>query len=138
MHSRFEGARVLIVRAPGGEFRVHLVEGCGLRFLGLMRVPADEVEPLLFPRCRSVHMYWMRTAIDVVWLDLELDGEEGTGRVLGVEAELARRKTASAPAGLDPEVRERVAALELRPGDAARLGIAEGSSVVWRKRPSRR
>ena len=46
-----------------------------LRGLAFRRRPP--AEPLLIPRCRSVHTFGMRFALDLVWLD----GEGRTVRV---------------------------------------------------------
>jgi len=127
MHSRFDAARSVTVFAPGGQAIAYLAESFGLRFLGLMRVPAEDVEPLLFPRCRSLHMYWMRTPIDVVWLDLDLDA--GRARVLGIVENLPKRHGATAPKAADSGQRSRIAALELAPGEAARLRFSDGLDI---------
>ena len=50
-----------------------------LRLLGLaLRGRPPPARGLLIPRCRSVHTFGMRFALDLVWLDRD-------GRVLGVE-----------------------------------------------------
>lgn len=127
MHPRFAGAKRVTMKAPAGDATAYLADSFGLRFLGLMRVSAGEVEPLLFPRCRSLHMYWMKTPIDLVWLDLDLDA--GLASVLGVVEGLPRRKGATAPKAADSAQKRRIAALELAPGEAARLGLAEGLDI---------
>jgi uncharacterized membrane protein (UPF0127 family) len=38
------------------------------RLLGLARLAEPPPEPLLLPRCRSVHTYGMRFALDLLWL----------------------------------------------------------------------
>ena len=69
---------------PGGlrlaTARSHWERGRGLMLL-------DELPPgraLRIPRCSSVHTFWMRFPIDLVWLD-------GGGRVLRVDSGLRRR-----------------------------------------------
>lgn len=58
------------------------------RFLGLMgqrQVPAGSL--MTFPRCSSIHMFWMRVPIDVLWLARPEEG--GRARVLAVTHWLA-------------------------------------------------
>jgi uncharacterized protein len=50
----------------------------GLAFRG-------EGGPLLIPRCRSVHTFGMRFALDLVWLD-------GSGRVVRVDRDVPPRR----------------------------------------------
>jgi uncharacterized membrane protein (UPF0127 family) len=56
-------------RLPGGlrlaVARSRRARLCGLAFLG--ELPADRA--LLLERCRSVHTFGMRFAVDLVWLD---------------------------------------------------------------------
>jgi len=127
MHPRFERARTAELRCPGGTIEVGLAEGFGLRLIGLMRLEADEMEPLLFPRCRSIHTYAMKAAIDVVWLTVEGD----QARVLEVVESLGPGRHASAPRGA---ARRIAAALELLPGDAERLGLTAGIECRIKRR----
>jgi uncharacterized membrane protein (UPF0127 family) len=117
------GAETVTIDCPAGRVEAHVAGGVRLRFLGLMGLDAEEVRPLLFPRCRSIHTWFMRTPIDLVWLEL-CDDE---AKVLSVAPELPRRRTASAPKGAQ---RKRVAALELSPGAATALGIRSGSTLA--------
>ena len=67
--------------APVG---VHVARGFFDRLRGLMGV--EDVEPstlMVFGACSSIHTMWMRTPIDVAWLD-EPD-ESGSMRVLRVD-----------------------------------------------------
>ena len=123
MHERFRRARTVALRWPGRELEVVLAEGFRLRLMGLARLEADEIEPLLFECCRSIHTHGMRTAIDVVWL--EADG--GGVKVFDVAKALEPGRRAKAPTGDGP--RRGVAALELAAGDAERLNLVEGSIV---------
>ena len=126
MHRRFEGAATATLGCPGGTIHVVLAESIRLRFLGLMRLDGDEVEPLLFPRCRSIHTFGMKSQIDLVWL--ALDGERG--RVLQVVEGLEPRGHARGPrAGAE---RRTIAALELAAGEAERLGLRAGGLVALR------
>ena len=131
MHRRFRGASAVELRCPGGTIRVVLAEAYGLRLLGLMRLQPDEIEPLLFLRCRSVHTHGMRTPIDLVWL--AVNGEQG--RVLGVEEDLKPGRHARAPRGT---ARRSIAALELPSGETARLSLAPraGLSLSYGSLPS--
>jgi uncharacterized membrane protein (UPF0127 family) len=81
--------------------------------------------PLLLPRCRSVHTFGMRAAIDVVWLTLGIDGR---ATVLGATACVPPRSTRSAPRGISVR-RATIAALELPAGAAARLGLSPGAHL---------
>ena len=121
MHQRFERAKTAEFRCPGGSIEAVVAEGYRLRLLGLMRIAADEIEPLLFERCRSIHMHGMKTAIDLVWLEIDDD----VARVLGVVEALEPGRHARAPRGAS----RRCAALELSPGEAERLGFAPGVSL---------
>jgi uncharacterized protein len=74
----------------------------------------DAGEGLLLKPCGSVHMFFMRFAIDVVFLDRELT-------VVGVVPELRPWRTAGR--------RGAKAALELPAGEAARRGIELGQKL---------
>ena len=64
---------------PGG-ISLKVAAGPRARLLGLMGLPAMARDhALLLPRCRSIHTFGMRFAIDLVWLD-------ETGRVLRQDA----------------------------------------------------
>lgn len=54
----------------------------GVGLMGLRELPPGRA--LLIPRCSSVHTFWMRFPIDLVWLD-------SNGAVLRVEAAVRRR-----------------------------------------------
>jgi len=136
MHPRFEGARRVRAMAADGSVELILAESHKLRLLGLTRLAADDAEPLLFPRCRSIHMYWMRTPIDLAWVDLDLDARRL--EILALVPGLGPRERASAPTLDDFDVRKRVAALELAPGQAEALGLAEGDRLDVRVVPDYR
>jgi uncharacterized protein len=76
-----------------------------LRGLALRRRPPDGAA-LLIPRCRSVHTFGMRFAIDLVWLDAE-------GRVLAVHERV--------PPGRFRWHRGAVAVVEVAAGDSGRI-----------------
>jgi uncharacterized membrane protein (UPF0127 family) len=121
---------------PSGEVEVLLAEGFRLRLLGLMRLGAEELEPLLFESCRSIHTFGMSCALDVVWLAIE----GNRGRVVEVVEALEPRRHASAPRAVAAPpgalarraavARRAIAALELPPGEARRLGIATPTAEV--------
>jgi uncharacterized protein len=70
---------------PGG-LRLATARTHRQRVVGLMRM--DELPPgraLRIPRCSSVHTFWMRFPLDLVWLDRD-------GAVLRVDEDVARRR----------------------------------------------
>jgi uncharacterized membrane protein (UPF0127 family) len=75
-----------------------------LRGLALRRRPPEHA--LLIPRCRSVHTFGMRFALDLVWLDAE-------GRVLAVDE--------AVPPGRVRGRREAVAVVEVAAGNSGRI-----------------
>ncbi|UGS38279.1 DUF192 domain-containing protein [Capillimicrobium parvum] len=77
-------ARVL----PGG-LRVYTARTPRSRTLGLAWLPSmDPAAALHFPRCRSVHTFGMRFALDLVWLD-------AAGAVLRVDRDVPPRRLRS-------------------------------------------
>ena len=92
MHRRFEGAPTAELRCPGGSVKAVVAKGFRLRLLGLMRIPAGEAMPLLFARCRSIHMHGMKTAIDLVWLDDRRRRGSRARRCRGAQAGPARSR----------------------------------------------
>ena len=117
---RFRGATRAVVRSGDASIEAVVAERFGLRLRGLAGLAPGDVVPLLFPRCRSLHTFGMRTEIDVVWLDVAPDGEAS---VLHVVAQAERRRFLRAPRGVKLE---RATALELAPGDAGALGLVPG------------
>jgi uncharacterized protein len=115
----------LDARAPGGSFRVVEARQFHQRLRGLAGLEASELLPLLLPRCRSIHTFGMRAAIDVVWLDL---GTDGRATVLGATACVPPRSMRSAPRGSGVR-RATIAALELPAGAAAQLGLSPGAHL---------
>jgi len=110
--------------AGGGEVvgRVTVARSVWARFLGLMGRPqlaADE--GLWLVPCRSIHMFFMRTAIDVAFLDRQ-------GVV--VRAVSRMRPWSLRPVGVTllPVARAH-SALELAPGTLERLGVAAGTHL---------
>jgi uncharacterized membrane protein (UPF0127 family) len=81
--------------------------------LGRRSLP--ESEGILLRPASSVHMFFMRFAIDVVWLDRDL-------RVLDVKTNLRPWRTAAR--------RGARGALELAAGEADRVGLRVGDRLV--------
>lgn len=108
-------------RAAAGAVALWIEPACGVwtRLRGLIGRPAPGVQSaLLLPRCRSVHTFWMSYPIDVVFVDRAMT-------VTAVFASVAARRVA----------RDRRAwgALELRAGEARRLGLVAGTIVAARR-----
>jgi uncharacterized membrane protein (UPF0127 family) len=76
-----------------------------LRGLALRQAP-PEGRALLIPRCRSVHTFGMRFALDLVWLD-------AAGRVLAVDE--------AVPPGRVRTRRDAAAVVEVAAGDSGRI-----------------
>lgn len=112
----------------GRAHAVVIAEPLNLRLRGLAGIAQEELVPLLIPRCRSVHTFGMRAAIDVVWVDLDWDrlGQSGAV-VLAVRPGLPPRRLARAPRTRG--TRRRVAALELPAGSAAAAGLREATRL---------
>jgi uncharacterized membrane protein (UPF0127 family) len=112
-------ARAARVTTGGG---VVVCERCEIadRMLPRMRglLGRDSLEPgagMLITPSPSVHMFFMRFPIDVVFLDR-------SRRIVKIAHDLRPWRTASA--------RKAVAALELPAGTAARLGLEPGTELV--------
>jgi uncharacterized protein len=76
--------RLPAVAVGGTTFRVAV--GLRARLLGLAGLDPDEAGPgLLIPRCRSVHTFGMRFALDLVFLDRH-------GAVLGTRPRVPPRR----------------------------------------------
>ena len=75
---------------------------------GRAGIPADEA--LLIPRCRSVHTFTMRFALDLVWL-------AGDGRVIRIDRDVPPRRLRTCLRAS--------AVLECRAGEADRFLLAE-------------
>ena len=81
--------------------------------LGTRLLP--EGDGLWIRPCKQVHMFGMRYAIDVVFLD---DGH----RVVGLTSDLQ-------PGRISPKVREATSVLELPVGTIARTGLVSGAQL---------
>lgn len=99
--------------------RVEVADNFLRRFLGLMgRKRIEPSRALLLSPCSSVHMCFMRFAIDVVYLKREKDG----GGWQTVKVVRGLLPWIGLSACLQAE-----AALEMRSGEAGRLGIRAGT-----------
>lgn len=100
--------------------RAGVAKSYGARFKGLMgrrELPAGEA--LLIEPCSSVHTFFMRFPIDVVFLDRE-------DRVVKIAEALKPWRASMGGGGKK--------ALEMRPGAAAEAGIAVGDQLFFTQR----
>lgn len=87
------------------------------RFRGLLGTKSlDEGHGLWIKPCNQVHMFFMKYAIDVVFIDKD-------HRVVRLVEGLA-------PGKISPKVREAQSVIELPVGTIARAGLAEGASLA--------
>lgn len=108
--------------------RVRVARGLVSRFLGLMgrpEVPAGE--GIWLVPCRSIHMFFMRTAIDLLFLN--------------AEGEVVRTVSRMRPWSLRPfsvtlwPVRGARSTLELAPGTLEQMGFSPPARLVLRPVP---
>ena len=108
--------------------KIHVAKTFFARLIGLLgrtSLPPDEA--LLISRCAGVHTWFMRFAIDALWLD-------ENNRVIGMAENLKPWKTARGPVGT-------VHCLELAAGGVKRQRIGMGQVVIvtdWDRDPSLR
>ncbi|MDA8394175.1 MAG: DUF192 domain-containing protein [Candidatus Dormibacteraeota bacterium] len=126
-----ERADVVEVLLPDGRqlaARVRVARGLLSRFLGLMgrrEVPAGE--GIWLVPCRSIHMFFMRTAIDILFLD--------------AEGEVVRSVSRMRPWSLRPfsvtlsPVRGARSTLELAPGTLERMDFSLPARLLLRPVP---
>jgi len=96
---------------------VAVAAGFGLRLMGLMgRSRLQPDEGLWLVPCNSVHMFFMRTPLDIAYLDRQL-------RVVRLVPEMREWRVRLLP------VRHAHSALELAPGTLSRHGISEGDEL---------
>jgi uncharacterized membrane protein (UPF0127 family) len=109
-------AEVVRIKLESGEVvceRCVMATSVALRFRGLMgRAELPAGEGILLRPCGSVHTFFMRFPIDVVFCDRDL-------RVLGVAAEVPKWRMRSQ--------RGAKVTIELAAGEAARRGIVAGA-----------
>lgn len=104
--------------AGGVEVAAHveLADGIWSRFMGLMfRAALPEGHGLALRPCNSIHMFFMRFPLDVLFVD-------GEGRVLRVLDSIRPWRASTI-------VRGSKAAIELPAGTAARAGVTQGTVV---------
>lgn len=110
----------VVVRAADGSMvarDVTIARKFGPRLLGLMgRSRVDPEEGLWLVPCNSVHMFFMRTRLDIAYLDRQL-------RVVRCDPEMREWTFKFLP------VRHAHSALELAPGTLLRHGITEGAQL---------
>ncbi len=94
--------------------RVNVANTFGARLKGLMgRASIGSEEALVITRCQQIHMFFMRFAIDVIFVD-------GDNRVVGLVRNIR-------PYGLSPIFWEAQCAVELAPGaiDSSRTQLGD-------------
>ena len=97
---------------------VTAAETFGARFFGLMgRKRLGREEGLWLPRCRAVHTWFMRTAIDIVFVNADM-------RVVRVASQVVPWRLAGAVGATH--------VLELAPGRALAAGVRAGDRLVIR------
>jgi uncharacterized protein len=102
--------------------RIQRADSFGARFMGLMGRPSvGEDEGLLLPSTSSIHMFFMRTAIDCLFL--AAPDSEGHQQVIEVRERLRPWL------GVVWWARGARDCVELSPGAVARLGLRRGALV---------
>jgi uncharacterized protein len=125
---RFAASPRLPVATPSGQ-TVELCVAAGFagRLLGLAGMRSlDRGHGLAIPRCRSVHTFGMRFAIDVVFL--AWDAGENRATVLELRERVPPVRFATLGAG-GGRARWLTWVLELPAGESRRLGIAPGTKL---------
>jgi len=103
---------------PNGTLEICVAKNFFSRFLGLMFMPQESFcGALLIQKCSSIHTFFMRFCIDVVFLDK-------TYKVLRVVKNLKPWRVV-APISCASSV------LELKPGFADKYGIKEGITLSF-------
>jgi uncharacterized membrane protein (UPF0127 family) len=99
--------------------RVRVAERFGTRWRGLMfyrQMPG--IDGLLLYPCNSVHMFWMRFALSLIYLDRD-------GRILQVVERIA-------PNRIGPIVKGACYVLETDPGLPGRMQLTCGERLQWK------
>lgn len=97
--------------------RLRVADTHWTRFRGLLGTTAlPDGDGLWIRPCRQVHMFWMRYAIDVVFLD-------DARRVVGLAPDLQ-------PWRISPLVKTASSVLELPAGTIGRTGLSEGQALT--------
>jgi uncharacterized membrane protein (UPF0127 family) len=98
--------------------KVRIAERFGTRWRGLMfyrQMP--EIDGLLLYPCNSVHMFWMRFALSLVYLDRN-------GQILRVVEKIA-------PNQIGPIVKDAYYVLETYPDLPSQMKLAYGERLRW-------
>lgn len=109
------------LEAAGPGLCLRLASSPWARLVGLAGIPSIEAQPLLIPRCRSVHTFGMRFDIDVVFLRCP-PGVVGGAEVVAVKGGLRPFRHARS--------RNANAVLELTSGQALDSGLTEGRRLL--------
>lgn len=127
--SRRQRSRTVAVRAADGSVLardVTVAESFGSRLMGLMgREQLHPDEGLWLLPCNSVHMFFMRTPLDIAYLDRQQ-------RVVRCVPEMREWRVKLLP------VPHAHSALELAPGTLSRHGIKEGDQLQMGAAPAAR
>ncbi|MGA8427311.1 MAG: DUF192 domain-containing protein [Candidatus Dormiibacterota bacterium] len=119
----------MAVRAADGSVLAHdvtVADSFGSRLMGLMgREQLDPDEGLWLLPCNSVHMFFMRTPLDIAYLDRQQ-------RVVRCVPEMREWRVKLLP------VPHAHSALELAPGTLSRHGIKEGDQLQMEAAPAAR
>jgi uncharacterized membrane protein (UPF0127 family) len=114
------------VRTEAGSLvagNVTVAEGFGARLIGLMgRTQLGPDEGLWLLPCNSVHMFFMRTPLDIAYLDRQ-------HRVVRCVPEMREWRVKLLP------VRHAHSTLELAPGTLRRRGVKEGDQLSIETEP---
>ena len=88
-----------------------------VRARGMIGRRFDAFDALILPRCRSVHTWWMRQPLDLVFVD-------GAGRILGLEPAAAPWRVLIGPRGT-------TTVIELPPGRLCGISVQRGDLLAW-------
>jgi hypothetical protein len=124
LSARLSQAPALWLATPSGAVvETAVASSPRLRLIGLAGLPAPPPVGLLIPRCRSVHTWGMRFALDVVFVAWP-PGPDAVAPVTAVSSAIRPwRLVATRAAG-------RLAALELGAHRAEALGLARAGAAV--------
>jgi hypothetical protein len=127
--TRRQRSRTVAVRAADGSLlarEVTVADRFGSRLVGLMgREQLGPDEGLWLLPCNSVHMFFMRTRLDIAYLDRQQ-------RVVRCVPEMREWRVKLLP------VPHAHSALELAPGTLGRHGIKEGDQLEMEAEPAAR
>ncbi|HWS42689.1 MAG TPA: DUF192 domain-containing protein [Pseudoflavonifractor sp.] len=107
---------VLITPPAGPPFPASLADAFLPRFFGLMGKTLRQGDALLLSPCNQIHCFFMKSAIDAVYL-------APSGEILDLTPSMA-------PGTVGKAVKGASRVLELYPGDAHRLGLSPGQILA--------